>query len=292
MFEILSTIGLTASASIVIGFLAYAMAETPRGRLTVAGVLAAWFALVLAIGASAALDPVRGFGVPALGLTVGLPVAALVGAFFAFRTDSGGHAGDAFAGAGRGAMRSESSQGDCSCFSMPRANCRRRSRRAQAGATFSPASRRCRSPGRSCASAARVAAARLCVERHRDRRPRQRDRAWRPVGAGSASGLRRSADERHHDHPALAHRSGISGAEPDFHSRRHFLLGCSPSPKLPAQPMCGAALEASRSRPETADAGAYAPASEVVLGDGKPALIVNGGAPPSQPARRRPSPQA
>ncbi len=84
MFEILSTIGLTASAAIVIGFLAYAMADTPRGRLTAAGVLTAWFALVVTIGASAALDPARGFGVPALGLTVGLPVAALVGVFFAF----------------------------------------------------------------------------------------------------------------------------------------------------------------------------------------------------------------
>jgi hypothetical protein len=84
MFEILSTIGLSASAAIVIGFLAYAMAENPPGRLTVAGVLTAWFALVVTIGASAALDPIRGFGVPALGLTVGLPVAALVSAFFAF----------------------------------------------------------------------------------------------------------------------------------------------------------------------------------------------------------------
>jgi hypothetical protein len=84
MFEILSTIGLTASASLVIAFLAYAMAETPRGRLTVAGVLVAWFVLVLATGAGGALDPVRGLGVPALGLTVVLPVAALVCAFFAF----------------------------------------------------------------------------------------------------------------------------------------------------------------------------------------------------------------
>src|SRR5580693_3396908 len=84
MLEVLSTIGLTASALLVIGFLAYAMAKTPRGRLTVAGVLTAWFALVVTIGASAVLDPVRGFGVPALGLTVGLPVAALVSAFFAF----------------------------------------------------------------------------------------------------------------------------------------------------------------------------------------------------------------
>jgi hypothetical protein len=84
MFDILSTIGLTASASLIISFLAYAMAETPRGRLTVAGVLIAWFVLVLAIGAGGALDPAGGLGVPALGLTVVLPVVALVCAFFAF----------------------------------------------------------------------------------------------------------------------------------------------------------------------------------------------------------------
>jgi hypothetical protein len=84
MFDILSTIGLTASASLVITFLAYAMAESPSGRLTVAGVLVAWFVLVLAIGAGGALDPARGLGVPALGFTVVLPVAALVCAFFAF----------------------------------------------------------------------------------------------------------------------------------------------------------------------------------------------------------------
>jgi hypothetical protein len=83
MFETLSTIGLTASASLVIGFLAYTMAETPRGRLTIAGVLAAWFVLVLAIGAGGALDPSHGFGVPALGLAVVLPVLALVCAFVA-----------------------------------------------------------------------------------------------------------------------------------------------------------------------------------------------------------------
>jgi len=84
MFDILSTIGLTASTSLIISFLAYAMAETLRGRLTVAGVLIAWFVLVLAIGAGGALDPARGLGVPALGLTVVLPVVALVCAFFAF----------------------------------------------------------------------------------------------------------------------------------------------------------------------------------------------------------------
>ncbi len=83
MFETLSTIALTLAASTVIAFLSHALARTTPGRLAVAGVLAAWFALVLAIGATGALDPERGVGVPGLGLTVALPVAALAGAFFA-----------------------------------------------------------------------------------------------------------------------------------------------------------------------------------------------------------------
>ncbi|HSU99073.1 MAG TPA: hypothetical protein VLI91_03125 [Roseiarcus sp.] len=84
MFETLSTIAVTAGASLVIGFLACAMAQTPRGRLMTAGVLIAWFVLVLAIGAGGALDPARGLGVPGLGLSVVLPVVALVSAFVAF----------------------------------------------------------------------------------------------------------------------------------------------------------------------------------------------------------------
>src|SRR5271170_4124961 len=83
MLETLSAITLTVDASIVVAFLAHALARTSSGRLAVAGVLATWFALVLAIGAGGALDPVHGLGVPALGLTVALPVAALIGALFA-----------------------------------------------------------------------------------------------------------------------------------------------------------------------------------------------------------------
>jgi hypothetical protein len=83
MLETLSAIVLTVGASIVLAFLSHALARTALGRLTIAGVLAGWFALVLAIGATQALDPVRGFGVPALGLTVALPVAALIGVFSA-----------------------------------------------------------------------------------------------------------------------------------------------------------------------------------------------------------------
>jgi hypothetical protein len=82
MFATLSAIALTASASIVVAFLSHALARTSLGRLTVAGVLGGWFALVLAMGATSALDPARGIGVPGLGLTVALPVAVLAVAFF------------------------------------------------------------------------------------------------------------------------------------------------------------------------------------------------------------------
>jgi hypothetical protein len=74
---------LTVSASVVVAFLAHALAPTGLERLAATGVLGAWFQLVLAIGAAGALDPVRGLGAPALGLTVGLPIAALVCPFFA-----------------------------------------------------------------------------------------------------------------------------------------------------------------------------------------------------------------
>ena len=152
MLEVLSTIGLTASASLVIGLLAYAMAQTPRGRLVFAGVLAAWFVLVIAIGAAGALNPVYGFGVPALGLTVALPVAALVGAFFA-----SGPIRAATAATPLPALVAVNAvrilPGWMFVLLHAAATCRRRSRRAQAGATFSPAPPRCPSLGRSFASA-------------------------------------------------------------------------------------------------------------------------------------------
>ena len=82
MLDILSTAELTVSASIAVGFLSWAMARSAGGRLTVLLALGAWFVLVLAIGATGALSPAHG-GAPALGLTVVLPVAALVWAYFA-----------------------------------------------------------------------------------------------------------------------------------------------------------------------------------------------------------------
>jgi hypothetical protein len=84
MFETLSAIALTVGASIVVAFLSHALARTAPARLTIAGVLGAWFVLVVAVGAAGALRPGNGAGVPGLGLTVALPVVALTGAFFAF----------------------------------------------------------------------------------------------------------------------------------------------------------------------------------------------------------------
>jgi hypothetical protein len=75
MFDILSTIELSVSASIVVAFLSLAMAETPRGRGTALIALGAWFALVLALGATGALSP-AGSGAPALGLAVAALVCA------------------------------------------------------------------------------------------------------------------------------------------------------------------------------------------------------------------------
>ena len=82
MFDILSTAELTIGAAIVVGFLTLAMARTAGGRVAVLLALGAWFVLVLAIGATSALSPALG-GAPALGLTVALPIAALVWAYFA-----------------------------------------------------------------------------------------------------------------------------------------------------------------------------------------------------------------
>jgi hypothetical protein len=77
MLEILSTAELTVSASIAVGFLSFTMAQTVDGRVGVLIALGAWFVLVLALGATGALS-IAGGGAPALGLTVVLPIAALV----------------------------------------------------------------------------------------------------------------------------------------------------------------------------------------------------------------------
>ena len=101
MFETLSTIELTVAASIVVALLRM-RSRGPRFRASRSPAFSAsGSSSFSSIGASGALDPAHGLGVPALGLTVGLPVASLL---FAFRgsLDPERHAGDAFAGARRG----------------------------------------------------------------------------------------------------------------------------------------------------------------------------------------------
>ena len=82
MFDMLSSVVLTASAAIVVAFLSHALAETPRGRLTVAAALTLWFGLVLAFGETGLVGPER-LGAPGLGAAVVAP-AAILTALFAF----------------------------------------------------------------------------------------------------------------------------------------------------------------------------------------------------------------
>jgi hypothetical protein len=79
-FDLLSTIELTVSAALVVAVLAFTLAATKRGRIETAALLAVWFAVVVFLGATSALDA----GPPALAAAVILPVAALSVAFFSF----------------------------------------------------------------------------------------------------------------------------------------------------------------------------------------------------------------
>jgi hypothetical protein len=82
MFDTLSCVTLTVSAAIVVAFVSHALAETPRGRFTVAAVLSLWFGLVLVVGATGLVGP-GGLGTAGLGAAAVLP-AAILTALFAF----------------------------------------------------------------------------------------------------------------------------------------------------------------------------------------------------------------
>src|SRR5271170_1473646 len=81
LFDILSAIETTASAAIVVAFVSVAVSGTASGRLRAAAVLAAWFAVVVALGATGALNLRPELGLPALGVAVVLPIAVLCFAF-------------------------------------------------------------------------------------------------------------------------------------------------------------------------------------------------------------------
>jgi len=77
LFDLLSAIELTASAAVVVATLAWLFGATPRERILIGAGLTAWFAGVLWLGATGALQDGEGAGVLGLGAAVVLPVLVL-----------------------------------------------------------------------------------------------------------------------------------------------------------------------------------------------------------------------
>lgn len=78
-FDLLASITLTLSAAIVVTTLALALGHDSRSRLRITAVFAAWFAVVVALAATGALDNQHGVGLPGLGAAVLLPVLTMCG---------------------------------------------------------------------------------------------------------------------------------------------------------------------------------------------------------------------
>jgi hypothetical protein len=77
MFDLLSTVELTASAALVVAAFAVAFGPDTRTRLRLTAALAAWFVVVVVLAATQALHYETGPGAPALGLAVVLPIGLL-----------------------------------------------------------------------------------------------------------------------------------------------------------------------------------------------------------------------
>jgi hypothetical protein len=86
LFDIVSAVELTASASVVVLLLSFTLSQTVIGRLRAATALGVWFVIVVAFGASLAFDDQVGVGTIGLGIAVVVPIAALCIAFFAVPT--------------------------------------------------------------------------------------------------------------------------------------------------------------------------------------------------------------
>ncbi|MBU6493477.1 MAG: hypothetical protein KGQ45_11930 [Burkholderiales bacterium] len=76
--DLLAAVALTASASITVATLAIGFGADVLARARIAVVLAAWFALIVALAATRALHYPDGVGAPGLGLVVLLPPVAIV----------------------------------------------------------------------------------------------------------------------------------------------------------------------------------------------------------------------
>jgi hypothetical protein len=82
-FDLLGAIELTAGSAVVVAVIALTMATTPERRVQVAAALAAWFVVVVALGAGRVLAYGGALGVPGLGLAVILPVLVMTTLTFA-----------------------------------------------------------------------------------------------------------------------------------------------------------------------------------------------------------------
>ena len=75
--DIIGAISLTGAASFLVGTIATAYPATLSARLRVIAGFALWFTLIVLASALDLLDPVKGFGVPALGFAIVIPIAAM-----------------------------------------------------------------------------------------------------------------------------------------------------------------------------------------------------------------------
>jgi len=75
--DIIGAISLTAAAAFLVGTIAAAYPATLAERLRVIAGFALWFTLIVLASAFDLLDPVKGFGVPALGFAIVVPIAVM-----------------------------------------------------------------------------------------------------------------------------------------------------------------------------------------------------------------------
>ena len=75
--DVIAAIAATATAAVVVGTIAAIYPGTLTARLRILAAFAIWFVLVVLLAAFGVFDPVRGFGVPALGIAVAGSMAVI-----------------------------------------------------------------------------------------------------------------------------------------------------------------------------------------------------------------------
>jgi hypothetical protein len=75
--DIIGAITMTAAAAFLVGTIAAAYPATLSARLRVIGAFALWFTLIVLASGIGLLDPVKGFGVAALGFAIVLPIVVM-----------------------------------------------------------------------------------------------------------------------------------------------------------------------------------------------------------------------